>query len=82
MYVARLQTVERSASFVVEQAPNVYQRPYVSWFLNRGEFLERSNACGLRLEREFVYDERWFVRGAPEQGRSWGFLLRRIEPSA
>jgi hypothetical protein len=24
-------------------------------------------ACGLRLEREFVYDEPWFVRGAPEQ---------------
>lgn len=81
LYVARLQTVERSASFVVEQVPNVYQRPYVSWFVNRGEFVERATACGLRLEREFVYDERWFVRGAPEQGRSWGFLLSRIERS-
>lgn len=83
LYVARLQTIERHASFVVEQAPDpdVYRRPYVSWFVNRGEFRERAAACGLRLEREFVYDERWFVRGAPEQGRSWGFLLSRIETS-
>jgi putative methyltransferase (TIGR04325 family) len=81
LYVARLQTVERCASFVVEQTPNVYRRPYASWFVNRGEFLERAGACGLQLEREFVYDERWFVRGAPEQGRSWGFLLSRIEES-
>ena len=82
LYVARLQTVARSASFVVEQAPNVYERPYVSWFVNRDEFVERATACGLRLEREFVYDERWFVRSAPEQGRSWGFLLSRIEASS
>jgi putative methyltransferase (TIGR04325 family) len=77
LYVARLQTVERCPSFVVEQTPNVYRRRYASWFVNRGEFLERAGACGLQLEREFVYDERWFVRGAPEQGRSWGFLLSR-----
>jgi putative methyltransferase (TIGR04325 family) len=82
LYVARLQTVERSGSFVVEQSPHVYRRPYVSWFLNRREFIEQATACALRLEREFVYDERWFVRGAPEQGRSWGFLLSRIEPSS
>jgi len=82
LYVARLQSVERSRSFVVEQAPDVYQRPYVSWFVNRGEFVERATACGLRLEREFVYDERWFVRGATEQGRSWGFLLSRTEAAS
>jgi putative methyltransferase (TIGR04325 family) len=83
LYVARLQTVERSASFVVEQVPDpdVYRRPYASWFINRREFVERTAGCGLRLEREFVYDERWFVRGAPEQGRSWGFLLSRSGPS-
>jgi len=81
LYVARLQTVERSPSFVVEQAPDprAYRRPYASWVINRSEFLDRATACGLRLERQFVYDERWFVRGAPEQARSWGFLLSRIE---
>ncbi len=79
LYVARLQTVERSASFVVEQVPHpdVYRRPYASWFINRREFVEHATASALHLEREFVYDERWFVRGAPEQGRSWGFLLSR-----
>jgi putative methyltransferase (TIGR04325 family) len=81
LYVARLQTVDRSASFVVEQMPDpqVYRRPYASWFINRRAFVERAAASGLRLEREFVYDERWFVRGAPEQGRSWGFLFSRGE---
>jgi putative methyltransferase (TIGR04325 family) len=82
LYVARLQSIDRSASFVVEQMPDprVYRRPYASWFINRQEFVERATANGLRLEREFVYDERWFVRGAPEQGRSRGFLLSRREP--
>jgi putative methyltransferase (TIGR04325 family) len=79
LYIARLQTIAVKDSFVVKQTPRTagYEREYLSWFINRAQLLRRAVECGLRLEREFVFDERRFVPGAPEQGRSWGFLLRR-----
>ena len=77
LYTARLQTIGVKDSFVVKQTPRSagYAGTYLSWFINRAQLLRRARECGLRLEREFVFDENWFVRGAPEQGRSWGFLL-------
>lgn len=79
LYIARLQTIGVKDSFVVKQTPRTagYAGAYLSWFINRAQLLRSTSECGLRLEREFVFDERWFVPGAPEQGRSWGFLLRR-----
>ena len=36
--------------------------------------------AGLELVREFVYLERWAVRGAPEKQEGRGFLFRRRTP--
>lgn len=79
LYVARLQTVRKAPSFVVMQRPYSagYRTEYISWMINRREFIEAAEACGLELVREFVYAESWWLRGAPEHGQSWGYLLRR-----
>jgi putative methyltransferase (TIGR04325 family) len=79
LYIARLQTIAASDSFVVKQTPRAhgYTGTYPSWFINRAELLRRARECGLGLDREFVFDEKLRVPGAPEEGRSWGFLLRR-----
>ena len=79
LYLARLQVVIRSPSFVVEQRP--YRAGYytqcLSWFLNRQEILDCAEEAGLELVREFVYLERWAVRGAPEKQEGRGYLFRR-----
>jgi putative methyltransferase (TIGR04325 family) len=80
LYVARLQTVSRVPSFVVVQRPyhsGGYQTEFLSWFLNRQEFVTCAGESGLELVREFIFAEEWRVRGAPENGASRGFLFRR-----
>lgn len=79
LYLARLQVVSRSPSFVVEQRPYRpgYYTQCLSWFLNRQEVMTRAEEAGLELVREFVYAERWAVRGAPEKQEGRGFLFRR-----
>jgi putative methyltransferase (TIGR04325 family) len=79
LYVARLQTVARSESFVVVQRPYRagYHTEYPSWFLNRRELIACFGQSGMDLEREFVFAEDWYVRGAPEKGDCRGFLFRR-----
>jgi putative methyltransferase (TIGR04325 family) len=77
LYVARLQTVVAEPSFVVRQSPEAYQTSYPSWFVNRAELLSAAQDAHLVLEREFVYAEKWHVRGAPEQGSARGFLFRK-----
>ena len=79
LYVARLQTVSRVPSFVVVQRPYLrgYHTEYLSWFLNRQEFIACVEESGLQLVREFVFMEEWHVRGAPEEGASRGFLFQR-----
>ena len=78
LYVTRLPIVHRAASFVVIQRPyqHGYKTEYLSWFLNRQEFLNYMNSLGMDLVREFLIQERPFVHGAPEQGESRGFLFR------
>jgi putative methyltransferase (TIGR04325 family) len=80
LYVARLQTIDREASFVVAQAPYSfgYFTRYLSWCLNRREFLSCAEGVGLELVREFAFAEDWSVRGAPEAPRSRGFLFRAL----
>jgi len=79
LYLARLQVVSRSPSFVVEQRPYRpgYYTQCLSWFLNRQEIVNCAGESGLELVREFVYLERWAVRGAPEKQEGRGFLFRR-----
>jgi putative methyltransferase (TIGR04325 family) len=79
LYLARLQVVSRSPSFVVEQRPYRpgYYTQCLSWFLNRQEVVSCAEEAGLELVREFVYLERWAVRGAPEKQEGRGFLFRR-----
>jgi putative methyltransferase (TIGR04325 family) len=80
LYLARLQVVNRSPSFVVEQKPYRpgYYTQCLSWFLNRHEVVSCAEESGLELVREFVYLERWAVRGAPEKQEGRGFLFRRL----
>jgi putative methyltransferase (TIGR04325 family) len=84
LYLARLQTVSRSPSFVVRQRPygQGYDTEYLSWFLNRGELTGCLESLGLELVREFVYAENWTVKRAPEAGECRGFLFRRRSLSA
>jgi putative methyltransferase (TIGR04325 family) len=79
LYVARLQMVSRSPSFVVEQRPyrSGYYTQCLSWFLNRDEFISCAEELGLELVREFIFLEQWAVRGAPEKPEGRGFLFRR-----
>ncbi len=82
LYVARLQTVLHEPSFVAIQRPHQfgYFTEYLSWLINREEFLDYVASAGLELVREFVFAERWPVRGSREQGGSRGFLLRHRGP--
>jgi putative methyltransferase (TIGR04325 family) len=78
LYVARLQAVMRAPSFVAMH--KIYHTGYgefLSWCINRHEFLSCVEECGFELVREFVYYEKWIIRGAPENGDCRGFLFRR-----
>ncbi len=83
LYVARLPTLEHSASYVVVQRPHRwgYATEYHGWFLNRAEFLSFVKSCGFRLEREFLMHEAPTIDGAPEQCAYRGFWFRREAPS-
>jgi len=84
LYVARLQTVLHEPTFVALQRPHRsgYFTEYLSWFLNREEFLDCVASKGMEVIREFVYAEQWRVRGCHEVGVSRGFLLRPNVPAA
>jgi len=72
-------TVRRSPSFVVVQRPtNVgFAEDYISWVLNRDEFLAHIAGRGFVLEREFLSIGKLDVSGAPEIAEHVGFLFRR-----
>jgi putative methyltransferase (TIGR04325 family) len=79
LYVSRLQSVSVAPSFVALH--RVFRDGYtefLSWCINRQEFLTCAEQHGLELVREFVFAEPWIVRGAPEQAEGRGFLLRRV----
>ncbi len=78
LYVARLQSVSRARSFVVLHRPlrDGYNR-FISWCVNREEFISCVEESGLELIREFVFTEKWRIRGAPEKAETRGFLFRR-----
>jgi len=78
LYVARLQTVFSSPSFVaVHHVDRSGYGEFLSWCLNRQELVSCVEDAGLKLVREFVYADSWAVRGASERPETRGFLLRR-----
>jgi putative methyltransferase (TIGR04325 family) len=81
LYIARLMTVPRGPSFVVRQRSHRrgYRTEFLAWFLNREEVLECVQRHGMNFVREFVFDEYWMVKNAPEQGQCRGFLFHRQE---
>ncbi|HXJ78442.1 MAG TPA: methyltransferase domain-containing protein [Candidatus Methylomirabilis sp.] len=83
LYVARLQAVTAAPSFVAVHRPDrAGYSEFLSWCINRQEFLGCAEEHGLELMREFVFTERWNIRGAPEKAECRGFLLRRSLPKA
>lgn len=81
LYVARVPSVQRAASFTVIQRPyrHGYATEYVSWVLNRQELLEHVGRVGMTLIREVLLGEGPAIRGAAEQCEIRGFLLAPIE---
>jgi putative methyltransferase (TIGR04325 family) len=78
LYIARLMTVTRGPSFVVRQrSTQGYGTEFQAWFLNREELLKCLERLGMKLVREFVFEENWLVRNAPEHGDCRGFLYER-----
>jgi len=77
LYVCRLPVVREADSFVFVQRPYAmgYGTEYLSWCLNRGEFLAAAEALGLRLVREFISGETPYIDRAPEQNQYRGFLF-------
>jgi putative methyltransferase (TIGR04325 family) len=81
VYIARLPIVRRTGSFTVIQRPyrHGYATEYVSWILNRQEFLGHADSLRLRLVREILLGDGPVIRGAPEQCEFSGFLFSRAE---
>jgi putative methyltransferase (TIGR04325 family) len=81
LYIARLPIVQRAGSFTVIQRPyrHGYATEYVSWVLNRQEFLGHVGSVGMTLIREVLLGEGPLIRGAPEQCEFRGFLFAPLE---
>jgi len=81
VYVGRLPIVREVPSFTVIQRPDRhgYATEYVSWVLNRQEFLGHADRLGLRLVREIPVGDGPRIHGAPEQCEFTGFLFSRVE---
>jgi putative methyltransferase (TIGR04325 family) len=78
LYLARLQTVFNSPSFVaLHKLKRAGYPQFVSWCLNRQEVVDCLESLDFDLLREFVYASPWCVRGAPEKAETRGFLFRR-----
>jgi len=56
-----------------------YLTEYVSWVLNRQEFLSRAAGLGSALVREILVGEGPVIRGAPERCEFRSFLFRTLE---
>jgi len=76
LYVT-LDMVINTASFVTLQRLRGmgYKTEFLSWFLNRQEFLDCVSQAGMDLVREFPI-QGTLVSNAPEQGEHRGFLFR------
>jgi putative methyltransferase (TIGR04325 family) len=81
VFINRLPTVERHASYIMIQRPYKYgyDTEYIGWCLNQGEFLACAEQAGARLKRTFLCGEgsQVKVQGAPEQAFYRGFLFAK-----
>lgn len=78
LLVTGLPVVLRAPSFVFVQRPYRYgyDTEYLSWCLNRNEFLDHARDVGLRLDREFIVGHQPAIAGAPEQCQYRGYFFR------
>ncbi len=82
LYVARLPVVKLAKSFVALQKCSKnklygYDTEFISWFLNRSEFLSEAEQIGAHLVREFLVGETFFIKKAPEpNSESRAFLFK------
>lgn len=78
LFVTRLPTVSRNASFVMVQRAYAYgfDTEFLGWYVNRDEFLSLAAELGMELVREFVMMDETPTTGAPEQAVYRGFLFR------
>jgi putative methyltransferase (TIGR04325 family) len=79
LYIARLQIVHRAESFsVIQQAyAHGYPTEYVSWVVNRPDFLAQVRGLGLSLLREFLVGPGPAIHRAPEACEFRSFLFAR-----
>lgn len=79
LFITRLPIVWQNKSFVVHQRAYAYGygTEYMSWFLNRGEFLDHMVSNDCELIREFAFHNHSMVNHAPEQAQVRGFLFRK-----
>lgn len=80
LYVTRLPVVQQTSSFVVVQRPYKmgYDTEYLSWHINRDEWMSAVQNANLELVREFLIAEQLTVYRAPENAQMRGFLLRPL----
>ena len=78
LFVTRLPVVRRCRSFVVRQRAYAYgyESEYLSWIFNREEVIDSIVSEDCELVREFIFDEHPWIRRAPEQAQTRGFLFR------
>ncbi|GAK51719.1 hypothetical protein U14_02964 [Candidatus Moduliflexus flocculans] len=78
LFVTRLPVVQCVPSYIMVQRPYQYgyQTEYISWCINRQEFLAKAEQLGLIIAREFLIEHSQPVYGANEQPECYGFLFR------
>lgn len=79
LLVTRVPLVRSHASFVALQRAYQYGygTEYVGWVLSRDDLLQKAQASGLTLDREFSFLWPRTIEGAPEPTADGGFLFRR-----
>jgi putative methyltransferase (TIGR04325 family) len=78
LFVTRLPVALHGPGYVYVQRPYRfgYDTEYLSWCVNRGEFIEQATSQGLRLVREFVTGEQPPIVNAPEACQYRGYLFQ------
>jgi putative methyltransferase (TIGR04325 family) len=80
LFVTRLPVALTTPSYVFVQRPYQYgyNTEYLSWCINRREFVEMATRGGMELVREFVTGERPEISGAREACEYRAYLFRPI----
>jgi len=79
LYIARIQVVEEADTYIALQRPyeySGYKTEFLNWIFNKQELLDTVNLMNMTLIREFLFQEKPKIKGAPEQSYSKGFLFK------